>query len=598
MRQRLGGVLAVAVLVASACSSPTSTPSPTTEAATPAQEAASQAPSPTTADLLTGSKYQATPAATTDGKVVLAEWRYPDTLVPYFARAETDFEVTGSMFNGLLAVTPDLRYAPDLATNVPTVENGGVVLQGAGMGVTFLLKPNMQWSDGQPIACADVEATWKWNLDPANSGLVGGTAGWEDISGIDGGTGTTCVIHYSKVYEGYLGLISPVLPAHYLAKIPAKDAPTKLYPLSNPSSGVYSGPYIPTVAKAHAEISLVPNPRWQTISGHAPWLQSVTWKYYPDAAKMIAGFRAGEFEVGGGLSNADIPALAGIDPSQQVVHDSLAYELQAFNNKSLKDKFGADYTIVIEAIKFATDRQAIADGPLAGTVAVSNNFISPLAWYYKDIGGSTTADPTSASTLLANARWTKNPDGYLSKGGKLLELSYCTNKNQVRVDTLELVAAQLKAVGIKVDVNSVPDTDIFGSWSDSKPDTPSNLRHGNFDVAEFSYDWPPIDPLIQYYVYRSDEIPDNPPNTGENVTRIMLPALDEAYGTVRSSADFNQVRDAMFAIQDTYGSDRNTYELPLYFRKDVWLVGPGLRNFTGNPAVGGGEWNMGDWWVG
>jgi peptide/nickel transport system substrate-binding protein len=598
MRQRLGGVLAVAVLVAGACSSSTSTPSPTTETGTSTQAAATPATSPTAADLLTGSSYQATPAATTDGKVVLAEWRYPDTLVPYFAQAETDFEVTGSMFDGLLAVTPDLRYAPDLATNVPTVENGGVVLQGAGMDVTFLLKPNMQWSDGQPITCDDVKATWTWNMDPANSGLVGGTTGWEDISGIDGGTGTTCVIHYSKVYEGYLGLISPILPAHYLATVPVKDASTKLYPLSNPSSGVYSGPYIPTAAKANAEITLVPNPRWQTISGHAPWLQSVTWKYYPDAAKMIAGFRAGEYDVGGGLSNADIPALAGIDPSQQVVHDSLAYELQAINNKRLKDKFGADYTIVIEAIKFATDRQAIASGPLAGNVTVSNNFISPLTWYYKDIGGSTTADPTSASTLLANARWTKNPDGYLSKGGKLLELSYCTDKNQVRVDTLELVAAQLKAIGIKVDVNAVPDTDIFGRWSDSKPDTPCNLRHGNFDVAEFSYEWPPLDPLIQYYVYRSDEIPDNPPNTGENVTRIMLPALDEAYGTVRASADFSRVRDAMFAVQDIYGSDRNTYELPLYFRKDVWLVGRGLHNFTGNPAIGGGEWNIGDWWVG
>jgi hypothetical protein len=28
-------------------------------------------------------------------------------------------------------------------------------------------------------------------MDPANTGLAGGTTGWEDISGIDGGTGTT-----------------------------------------------------------------------------------------------------------------------------------------------------------------------------------------------------------------------------------------------------------------------------------------------------------------------------------------------------------------------------------------------------------------------
>ena len=82
------------------------------------------------------------------------------------------------------------------------------------------------------------------------------------------------------------------------------------------------------------------------------------------------------------------------------------------------------------------------------------------------------------------------------------------------------------------------------------------------------------------------------------MTRVNNPALDKAYDTVRGSVDFGQILDAMSAIQDIYGSDRNTYELPLYFRKDVWLVGSRLHNFTGNPSPSGGEWNIGDWWVG
>jgi peptide/nickel transport system substrate-binding protein len=598
MRQRLGSVLTVAVLVASACSSSTGTPSPRT-AATLTQMPVTAVPSPTSAAiLLTGSGYKATPPAATGGKIVLAGWQYPATFNPYFARLGADFEVTDSMFDGLLTVTPDLRYAPDLALDVPTVDNGGVVLKGGGMDVTFNLKPGMLWSDGQPITCDDVRATWAWNMDPANSSLAGGTAGWEDISGIDGGTGTRCVIHYSRVYEGYLGLVSAVLPAHYITTVPVKDAPTKLYPMINPSAGVYSGPYVPTAAKARAQVTLVPNPKWESISGHAPWLQSVTWKYYSDPATMIAAFNTGGYDVGQGLGNADIPALAGIDPSQTVIHDSLAYELLAFNNASIKDKFGTDYPIIIGAIKLATDRPAIAGGPLAGHVTLSNNFTLPLTWYYKDLGGSVAVDPTSASTLLANAGWSRNADGYLSKEAKLLELSYCSDNSQVRVNTLKLVAAQLKSIGIKVDVNTKPSADVFGLWNNSKPDTQCNLRRGNFDVAEFSYEWSPMDPLLQYRAYRSDEIPDNPPNTGENVTRVNLPALDKAYGTVKGSVDFRQIRDAMSVIQDIYGSDKNTYELPLYFRKDVWLVGSRLHNFTGNPSSAGGEWNIGDWWVG
>ena len=218
MRKRLISVLTAAVLVATACSSSTATPSPTTAPApttttpTAAPVATSAAPgaSPTAFTVgLTGSTYQATPATTTGGSIVVAEWQFPDTLNPYFAQAETDIEASGSMFDGLLTVTPDLKYAPDLASNVPTVDNGGVVLKGAGMDVTWNLKPGMKWSDGQPINCDDVKATWQWIMDPANTGLAGGTVGWENITGVDGGTGTTCVVHFGSDLRG---LPEPDLP--------------------------------------------------------------------------------------------------------------------------------------------------------------------------------------------------------------------------------------------------------------------------------------------------------------------------------------------------------------------------------------------------
>ena len=419
MRQRLGVVLAVAILAAGACSPSTRTPAPST-VASPTQIAATPAasPPPTTA-LLTGSSYTPTPPAATGGKIVLAEWQYPGTLVPYHARLATDLEVAGSMFDGLLTVTPDLRYAPDLARDVPTLDNGGVVLKDAGMNVTWKLKSGMQWSDGEPINCDDVKATWTWNMDPANAGLANGTAGWEDISGIDGGIGTTCVVHYSRVYEGYLNLFSPVLPAHYLATVPVKDAAAKLYPLKDPSTGVYSGPYIPKTAKARTQITLVPNPKWQTISGHAPWLGSVTWSFFGGPDSVIAAFKTGGYDVGQGLGNADIPALAEISTNRGVIHDSLSYELHAFNNASLKDKFGMDYPIIIGAIKLATDRQAIAQGPLGGNVTVSNNSVSPLSWYYKDLGGATTADPTSAATPPGECRMEQERRWLPVQGGQL-----------------------------------------------------------------------------------------------------------------------------------------------------------------------------------
>ncbi|HEX7543288.1 MAG TPA: ABC transporter substrate-binding protein [Candidatus Limnocylindrales bacterium] len=553
MYKRLFSALAVAVLVAGACSS-----------STPVK------------------------------KIVVAEWQFPDTVNPYLAQAETDIEVSGSMFLNLVDVTPDLRTVPDLVTSVPTLANGGVKMNGAGMDVTWTLKTGMQWSDGTPINCDDVTGTWKWIMDPANTGLAGGTVGWEDISGITGGTGTTCVMSFSKVYEGYLYLVAPLLPAKYISSISVADAPTKLYPLSNLKSGVYDGPYIPTDLATDSQITTVSNAKWSTISGKAPAVDQVIWKYYADAATMLQGYKAGEYDVAQDLNDADIPSLAGIDLNQQVIHDSLTYELHSFNQKSLQTKFGADSKTIVAAIKLATDRQAIAAGPLGGNVSVSNNFISPLTWYYKNEGGSTAADPAAATKLLTDAGWVKGSDGILAKGGVKLELQYCTTTRQVRQDTLKLVASQLNAVGIKADVNAVSATDLFGGWDAAKADTKCNLVHGNFDVAEFAY-VSPLDPLGSYNVYTTQGIPDNAPHNGQNVTRISLPALDTAYNNVKGSVDPAVVKAAMASIQDIYVSDQNTYELPLYNRKDVWLVQPRIHNFTGNPTTSAGEWNIGDW---
>lgn len=533
------------------------------------------------------------PSSTTK-KIVLAEWQYPDTVNPYYAQGETDIEVAGSMFHNLVDVTPDLRTVPTLVTEVPTLANSDVKMNGAGMDVTWKLKTGMQWSDGSPINCDDLKGTWQWIMNPDNTGLAGGTTGWEDISGVDGGTDTTCVMHFSKVYEGYLYLVAPLLPAKYLQSVAVKDAPTKLYPLDNLKSGVYDGPYIPTEAQADAQITTVANAKWSTVSGHAPNVDQVIWKYYADAATMLQGYKAGDYDVAQDLTDSDIPLLAGIDQNEQVIHDSLTYELHSFNNKALQAKFGSDYATIIKAIKLTVDRQAIAAGPLGGNVSVSNNFISPLTWYYKNEGGSTAADPAAATALLTGAGWAMGSDGYLAKGGKTLELSYCTTTRQVREDTLKLVASQLKAIGIKADVSPVPSGDLFGGWNDVKADTKCNLQHGNFDVAEFAY-VSPLDPLGSYNVYTTQGIPDNAPHNGQNVTRISLPALDTAFNAVKASVDPTVVKTNMAKIQDIYVSDQNTYELPLYQRKDVWLVKPRIHNFTGNPTTSAGEWNIGDW---
>ena len=158
----------------------------TTPPPTPVPSAAPSASAGAAAPDLTTTAYAPEPPGQTGGSLILGQWQYVDAVNPYYFQAFTDVQAFGALsFNSLVNTTQDLKYIPDLAQEVPLISNGGVTVDGERMSVNWRLKPGMKWSDGQPITCADLEATWQWNMHPDNTGLAGGTTGWEDIESVD-----------------------------------------------------------------------------------------------------------------------------------------------------------------------------------------------------------------------------------------------------------------------------------------------------------------------------------------------------------------------------------------------------------------------------
>src|SRR5947207_4446953 len=152
MHKRLFGLLASAALAFAACQGAAS-PTPSTASAPASQPAGASAsagsPAASGEPDITTTNYAPEAAAKTGGTLVLAEWQFPDAINPYYFQAFTDNEAFGAMsFDGLLTLTDDLKYYPDLASNIPTVGNGDVKVNGTAMDVLWHLKKNAQWSDG------------------------------------------------------------------------------------------------------------------------------------------------------------------------------------------------------------------------------------------------------------------------------------------------------------------------------------------------------------------------------------------------------------------------------------------------------------------
>jgi peptide/nickel transport system substrate-binding protein len=67
----------------------------------------------------------------------------------------TDTFVDRFMFEPLLSADPKGNPVPMLATQVPTLENGGISRD--GLTITYHLRPNAKWTDGVPVSSKDVK---------------------------------------------------------------------------------------------------------------------------------------------------------------------------------------------------------------------------------------------------------------------------------------------------------------------------------------------------------------------------------------------------------------------------------------------------------
>ena len=78
---------------------------------------------------------------------------------------------------GLTRMDPAGNVIPLLAADLPTLANGDVVVdeQAGTMQVTWRLRPDVVWSDGQPVTAADVLFTWDAIQNPDTGVWVKGS---------------------------------------------------------------------------------------------------------------------------------------------------------------------------------------------------------------------------------------------------------------------------------------------------------------------------------------------------------------------------------------------------------------------------------------
>lgn len=512
-------------------------------------------------------------SAPTANAVRIAYSQEPDNLVGYYSNMTYSAWVGQMSQPGLAEWDENSEYVPDLAAEIPTVENGGISAD--GLTFTWHLKPNLHWSDGKCLTSADVKFTFDSIVNQKNTVLS--RSGYDKIASVETPDETTIVFTFAEPYAPWQLLFTsgpntahPILPKHILEGLDTLDAAPEIH-----QPTVTAGAFVPQEWVPGDHLTLVANPNYY---GGKPKLDAISIKFVPDPETALAALQTGDTDLYPDFSESDIPTLEALEPALHLgVVATPLFEHYFFNMGTVagvdgKGKSDVDGPCpfkdlrVRKAIILATDRKGIVDALLNGkTVAPATLY--PASPFENKSLEPYPYDPEQAKALLDEAGYTPGAGGIRAGkcDGKDVKLSFnfeTTNK-QIRVDIAIIVQQNLKDVGIEFKPIHTPAGTFFGLYSEG-----ANMPKGTFDIAGYTTGFYP-DPFSDNFL--CDQIP-NAENAGQgnNNYHYCDPKFDELWQAGAKETDFNK-RKAIFDEIQKYMYD-NALVMPMYARANIYDV--------------------------
>src|SRR5919201_2715100 len=202
---------------------------PSAPAAQPTQPGGAAKPAPTTAG-------QAAPAAQTGGGAAattlkILMWQGPTIINNHLSSGTKDSIASRLCCEPLLTVDANGKFSPVLAAEVPSKENNGVSAD--GKTITYKLKPNVKWADGQPFTADDVVFTFQYasNKEPA-AVTLGSYVDLDRVEAVDPMTVRLTVKQATGGwYVPFTGTNGLIVPKHVLSEFnggQSRNAPWNL----------------------------------------------------------------------------------------------------------------------------------------------------------------------------------------------------------------------------------------------------------------------------------------------------------------------------------------------------------------------------------
>lgn len=537
------------------------------------------------------------------GEINILYWQAVSILNPYLSGGTKDLDGAALILEPLASYDPDGNLVPKLATEIPTVENGGISAD--FLSITWKLKEGLLWSDGTPVTAADVVFSGQYCMDP-DGGCNAGDR-FEGIANIEALDDLTVKITFESPkpvpYQAFVSSLSPIIQKAQFGTCLGPAAQTCTDENFGP---IGTGPYKVVDFRADDVVVYEINENYREAD--KPAFSRVVFKGGGDAASAArAVLETGEADYAWNLQvEPEIlegMAAAGKGTVVSSYGPSVERILVNFTNDdpSLGDNrslymdgnnphpFLSDIR-VRQALSLAIDRSIIVEVGYGKAGQPTCNLVPAPSYNVSTANDAClTQDLEKANQLLDEAGWAKGSDGIRSKDGVRMSILYQTSTNSVRQGTQALIKQWWEQLGVEVELRNI-DAAVFFGGDPASPDT-----YGKFfaDVEMFTNGSSGTDPENYLGGWACNQISDVSNDwLGNNVPRWCSPEFDALLAQLSTTASLEDRAALIIQLNDL--AVQNYVEIPLVHRGTVSAHANTLQGVKIN-AWDSEMWNIADW---
>lgn len=464
-----------------------------------------------------------------------------DTLVIAWQSSPTNLDgrvgndnASGRMFDliysGLVRITPDMNYAPDVAEKWDMPDDKTIV---------FHLNPNAKFHNGQPVKASDVKWTYDSLMDPKF--VTSKKSGYATVDHIEAPDDHTVIF---KLKEPNGGLFDNLT----LGIIPT-GADTNVYK----TKPIGCGPYKVVNFTPDDRVELEAFDQWHL---GAPKIKHVIVRVIPDATTRVLELRRGtvNFEVNN-IPFENVNEFSKNPDFKVTKTPGSVWQYLMFN---LHDPILAKLQ-VRQSIAYAIDRQKLARDAMRGYAVPTDTIFGQGHWARAEGLPSYPYDTNKANQLLDQAGYKNGPQGRFA-------LTFKTSNDAEALLRVQMMQQMLKEVGINVTIEQSE----FGTFMEA-------IGKGNFQLYSLSRNGVQ-DPDYLYNIIYSK----NAPPEGQNRGYYSNPRVDQLLVEGRGTFDRAKRKPIYDEVQKLVQQDLPY--LSLYHQINAAVMRKNIDGYVPYPA--------------